>query len=130
MNEQECENITLPETSLQAIIMNEQECIPVGCIVPTSVAVLEGGGAVSAWGCVCLPRGVYSPHEQHLNRMCTGCLPTIRVSVAPTRCQYWWGGGRVVGLQVNKFEQVFINDHQRHLGLSILVTIAQCEHLQ
>ena len=61
MNEQECENITLPETSLQAIIMNEQECIPVGCIVPTSVAVLEGGRGVCLGVCVSTPGGVQPP---------------------------------------------------------------------
>ena len=36
-------------------------------------------------------------------------LPTVHVSVDATRCQYWWGQ---VGPQVNKFEQVFSDDHQ------------------
>ena len=38
--------------------------------------------------------------------MCTARLPTVLVSVATTRCQYWWLGG--VGPQVNKLEQVSI----------------------
>ena len=40
--------------------------------------------------------------------MHTARLPTVRVSVATTRCQYWWR----VGPQVNKFEWVSKDDHQ------------------
>ena len=40
--------------------------------------------------------------------MRTARLPTVRVSVATTRYQYWWG----VGPQANKFEQVSSDDHQ------------------
>ena len=50
------------------IVINVQECIPVGCVPSTAVAVSEVGGgclprrvsaqgAVSAWG-GCPPRGV------------------------------------------------------------------------
>ena len=41
--------------------------------------------------------------------MCTARLPTLRVLVATTRCQYFWGG--VIGPQVDKFEQVSSDDH-------------------
>ena len=35
-------------------------------------------------------------------------LPTVRVLVATTRCQYWWGEGP----QMSKFEQVSNDDHE------------------
>ena len=41
--------------------------------------------------------------------MITARLPTVRVSVATTRCQHQWGR---VGPQVNKFEQASSDDHQ------------------
>ena len=53
-----------PKLHLQAIIMNEQECTPVGCILPTSVAVLGGvclGGGVCTGVCVSTPGGVHPP---------------------------------------------------------------------
>ena len=53
------------------------------------------------------------PTRQHSSRMHTTRLPTVHVSVATTRCQYWWR--ERVGPQVNKFEQVFSNDHQMSL---------------
>ena len=37
-------------------------------------------------------------------------LPRVRVSLATTGCQYWWGMG--IGPQMNKFEQVSSDDHQ------------------
>ena len=46
--------------------------------------------------------------RKYSSRMCTAHLPTICVSVATTRCQYWWR----VGPQLNKFEQVSSDDHQ------------------
>ena len=42
--------------------------------------------------------------------MRTARLPTVGVSMVSTRCQY--GGPRVLGPQVNKFEQVFSGAHQ------------------
>ena len=48
--------------------------------------------------------------RQYSSRMRTTRLPTVGVSVGTTRCQY--GGLRVLGTQVNKFEQVFSDDHQ------------------
>ena len=48
--------------------------------------------------------------RQYSSRMRTARLPTVGVSVVSTRCQY--GGPRVLGPQVNKFEQVFSDDHQ------------------
>ena len=50
--------------------------------------------------------------------MHTTRLPTIRVSVATTRCQYHAG----VGPQVNKSEQVSNDDHQMSVvGVMCLV---------
>ena len=46
--------------------------------------------------------------RMHSTRMHTACLPTVGVSVATTGFQYWLEGG----LKVNKFEQVFSDDHQ------------------
>ena len=43
--------------------------------------------------------------------MHTSRLPTVCISVVTTKCQYQLWGGRV-GLQVNKFEQVYSVDHQ------------------
>ena len=40
--------------------------------------------------------------------MHTARLPTVRVSVPTTRCQYWW----MVGPQMNKVEQVSSDGHQ------------------
>ena len=34
---------------------------------------------------------VYIETRQHFSRMRAACLPTVRVSVATTRCQYWLG---------------------------------------
>ena len=49
--------------------------------------------------------------RQHSSRMPTAHLPTILCGlVATTSCHCWGGGG--VSPQVNKFEQVSINDHQ------------------
>ena len=64
-------------TSLKTELILKQECIPVGCVPPASVAILRRrvsawGGClprgVSAWGGLpgsawwgCLPRGVYTP---------------------------------------------------------------------
>ena len=42
--------------------------------------------------------------------MRTARLPTVGVSMVSTRCQY--GGPRVLGPQVNNFEQVFSGAHQ------------------
>ena len=49
------------------------------------------------------------PTEKNFN-IELSCLPTIHVSVATTRCQYWRRGGG--GPQVNKFEQASSDDHQ------------------
>ena len=48
--------------------------------------------------------------RQYSSRMRTTRLPTVGVSVVSTRCQD--GGPRVLGPRVNKFEQVFSDDHQ------------------
>ena len=41
--------------------------------------------------------------------MRTARMPTVHVSVATNRCQYWWEG---VDPQVKKFEQVSGDDYQ------------------
>ena len=44
------ESITFPQLPLWTVnITNQQECIPVGCVPSTAVAVSSGGGAVSLW---------------------------------------------------------------------------------
>ena len=47
--------------------------------------------------------------QKHSSRVRANHLPTVLVSVATTRYQYRRSG---VGPQVNKFEQVFSDDHQ------------------
>ena len=51
-------------------VINEQECIPVGCIPSAAVAVSWGGG--------CLPGGWYLPRRE---------------GVLPRRVGVCWGGG-------------------------------------
>ena len=53
-----------------------------------------------------------SETRQHFGRMRAIRLPTVRVSVATTRCQCCGGGGP----QVNKYEQVSSDDHQMSMG--------------
>ena len=35
-----------------SLIIYQQECIPVGCVPPASVAISVGGGGLSALGCL------------------------------------------------------------------------------
>ena len=59
-------------------LMNKQECIPVGCVPSTAVAVsgggcLPGGGGVVCLG-GCLPRrGVHLHHPPTVGRMTDAC---------------------------------------------------------
>ena len=53
--------------------------------------------------------------RNHSIRMNAVLLPTVRASVAANRCQCQWGIGTERGPQVNKFEQVFNDNHQMSL---------------
>ena len=54
--------------------------------------------------------GIHNTDTKHKTEFqYDACLPTVRISVVSTRCQYQGVG---VGSQVNKFEQVSSDDHQ------------------